>query len=122
MQSPMSSPRVCIAAAVLIFAFGSGITRTASAEPSSAEAPTCVCPQASTESVDPPSQSRPLRPTYEPKEPPANSWYNSDYIFGMTRGVTGSTMHPAVKAPFLIFTLPLDIVLLPFTVIGGLFG
>lgn len=63
-----------------------------------------------------------LTPRYEPREPLKKPWYNSAYIFGMTRGVTGSTMHPAVKAPLLILTIPLDFVVLPFAAIGGLFG
>jgi hypothetical protein len=40
----------------------------------------------------------------------------------MTRGVADSTIHPAVKAPLFLFTIPLDIVLLPFAAIGGAFG
>ncbi len=47
--------------------------------------------------------------------------YNSDYIFGMTRGVADSTMIPAVKPLFFLVTIPLDIVFLPFAAIGGLF-
>ncbi len=47
--------------------------------------------------------------------------YNAGYIFGMTRGVASSTMHPAVKPVFFLLTIPLDIVFLPFEVIGGFF-
>ena len=32
-----------------------------------------------------------LEPRYSPREPESKPWYNSSYIFGMTRGVTGST-------------------------------
>jgi hypothetical protein len=63
-----------------------------------------------------------LEPRYQPREPQPKPWYNNAYLFGMTRGVTGSTMHPAVKVPLLVLTVPLDIVFLPFSAIGGLFG
>jgi len=63
-----------------------------------------------------------LEPRYQPREPEPEPWYNSDYLFGMTRGVTDSTMHPAAKLPLLVLTVPLDLVLLPFAAIGGLFG
>jgi hypothetical protein len=67
-------------------------------------------------------ESRPLEPRYQPREPKEEGWYNGSYIFGMTRGLADSTIAPAGKAPLFLFTIPLDIVLLPFTVIGGLFG
>jgi hypothetical protein len=63
-----------------------------------------------------------LESRYQPREPEKKSWYNSDYIFGMTRGVTGSTIAPAGQVPLLVLTVPLDIVFLPFALIGGLFG
>ena len=63
-----------------------------------------------------------LEPRYEPREPEPKSSYNESYMFGMTRGVADSTIHPAVKAPLFLFTIPLDIVLLPFAAIGGAFG
>lgn len=66
--------------------------------------------------------SRPLEPRYQPREPQPKPWYNSDYLFGMTRGVTGSTIHPGAQVPLLVLTIPLDIVFLPFAAIGGLFG
>jgi hypothetical protein len=47
--------------------------------------------------------------------------YSSAYIFGMTKGVMRSTLVPALKPVVLILTIPLDIVLLPFTAIGGFF-
>ena len=64
----------------------------------------------------------PLEPRYAPREPAEKSWYNSQYIFGITRSVTSSTLQPAAKVPLLVLTLPLDLALLPFAVIGGLFG
>ena len=63
-----------------------------------------------------------LEPRYQPREPEPKSWYNSSYIFGMTRGVANSTMVPAVKVPLFVLTVPLDIAFLPFAAIGGLFG
>jgi len=63
-----------------------------------------------------------LQPRYEPREAEPASWYNASYLFGMTRGVAGSTMHPAAKVPLFVLTVPLDIALLPFAAIGGLFG
>jgi hypothetical protein len=63
-----------------------------------------------------------LQPRYQPAAPEETSWYNSSYIFGMTRSVAGSTMVPAAKVPLFVLTVPLDIVFLPFAAIGGLFG
>jgi len=63
-----------------------------------------------------------LEPRYKPVPPEEESWYNSNYIFAFTRGLAGSTLHPVAKAPLFVLALPLDIVTLPFTVIGGLFG
>jgi hypothetical protein len=47
--------------------------------------------------------------------------YNDDYIFGMTKGLAASTMVPALKPVFMIFTIPLDLVFLPFAWAGGYF-
>lgn len=47
--------------------------------------------------------------------------YNSDYIFGMSKGVAESTMIPAIKPLFFLITIPLDIAFLPFAAIGGFF-
>jgi hypothetical protein len=51
----------------------------------------------------------------------SNEGYNSGYIFGMTKGIANSTVHPAVKPVIFLVTIPLDLVLLPFAAIGGLF-
>ena len=67
-------------------------------------------------------ESRPLEPRYQPRDPKEVGWYNDSYIFGMTRDLANSTIAPAGKAPLFLFTIPLDIVLLPFTIIGGFFG
>ena len=40
----------------------------------------------------------------------------------MTRGLADSTIHPAVKTPLFLFTVPLDLVFFPFAAIGGFFG
>ncbi len=47
--------------------------------------------------------------------------YTGEYIFGMTKGLMRSTLEPALKPVFLIFTVPLDLVFLPFAAIGGFF-
>lgn len=62
-----------------------------------------------------------LEPRYQPREPEPKPWYNTAYLFGMTRGVTNSTIHPAAQVPLLVLTIPLDIVFLPFAAIGGFF-
>ena len=79
-------------------------------------------PQALQVAQAPDAPPRELQPRYEPVPPPEKSWYNSSYLFGMTRGVANSTLVPAFKAPLFLLTVPLDIVLLPFTAIGGMFG
>lgn len=67
------------------------------------------------------SQPRELQPRYEPVEPQPKSSYNDEYIFGLTRGVVDSAMHPAAKVLLFPLTVPLDLVFLPFSAIGGLF-
>lgn len=62
-----------------------------------------------------------LEPTYEPRPPPEPQVYTGQYLFSLTRGVSDSTLHPAAKAPMYLFTVPLDIVFLPFTAIAGFF-
>ena len=47
--------------------------------------------------------------------------YNSDYIFGMTKGVANSTIIPAMKPLFFLVTIPLDLAFLPLAWIGGFF-
>jgi hypothetical protein len=65
---------------------------------------------------------RELEPRYQPVPPQPKSWYNNSYLFAMTRGVANSTLDPAAQAPLFLLTVPLDLVLLPFAAIGGLFG
>ena len=62
-----------------------------------------------------------LQPAYEPVRPKKSSGYNSEYLFGMTRAVAGSTMHPAVRILCFPVTVPLDLALLPFEFVGGFF-
>ncbi len=63
-----------------------------------------------------------LEPRYQPREPEPKGWYNGSYVFGLSRSLANSTIEPAGKAPLFLFTVPLDIVLLPFALIGGMFG
>ncbi|MFK7897743.1 MAG: hypothetical protein AB8G23_18045 [Myxococcota bacterium] len=67
-------------------------------------------------------RSRPLEPTYQPREPEPEGWYNGSYVFALTRGVADSTIAPAGQVPLYVLTVPLDIAFLPFALIGGLFG
>ena len=48
--------------------------------------------------------------------------YNTDYLFGLSRGTADSALLPAVKPLVFLLTVPLDIALLPIATIGGLFG
>lgn len=47
--------------------------------------------------------------------------YDSSYLFGMTKGVSHSSLTPALKPLVFLVTVPLDILLLPFAAIGGFF-
>ncbi|NQZ98647.1 MAG: hypothetical protein HRU01_19265 [Myxococcales bacterium] len=47
--------------------------------------------------------------------------YNGSYLFGMTRAIVNSTLHPAVKPLVFVVTLPVDLALLPFAAIAGFF-
>jgi hypothetical protein len=81
---------------------------------------------AANESVEHPSEGDEERrgriePRYQPREPEEEPFYDSDYLFGITRAVTNSTMVPAGKVPLLLLTIPLDIAFLPFAAIGGFF-
>lgn len=107
--------RIALVAATLAVAApalaGAGAPQPAAAGP----APLVVAQGGTTESGR-------LQPRYEPAPVEEKGFYNSGYLFSLTRGVAGSTLHPAAKAPMFLFTVPLDIVLLPATLIGGLFG
>ncbi len=73
---------------------------------------------------EPPTEPPPreLQPRYQPVPPQPKSWYNDTYIFAITRCVANSTLAPAAQAPLYLLTVPVDLVLLPFAAIGGLFG
>jgi hypothetical protein len=62
------------------------------------------------------------RTAIAPVELETHEGYYAGYIFGMTRGVAWSTISPVLKPLLFVLTVPLDIVLLPFAAIGGLFG
>jgi hypothetical protein len=68
------------------------------------------------------TEPRPLEPRYQPVPPEKEPWYNAGYIFVLTRGVARSTLSPMAKAPLFVLTMPLDVALLPFAALGGLFG
>jgi len=62
-----------------------------------------------------------LEPRYQPREPEEPNAYDGDYVFAMTRGVADAPIAPAGKVVLYVLTLPLDIALLPFALLGGLF-
>ncbi len=47
--------------------------------------------------------------------------YNDEYIFAATRGVTDMDAPPYLKVPLIPLTVVLDVAILPFEVIAGLF-
>lgn len=96
--------------------------RVAATGPSSLRTPVPVEPSLYRLAQAAETESRELQPRYEPVPPQPKSSYNSSYIFGMTKDLAASTIAPAGKAPLFLLTVPLDIVLLPFTIIGGFFG
>ena len=49
------------------------------------------------------------------------SGYDSSFMFAMSRGLAQSTVVTPLKPPLFLFTIPLDIVLLPFAAIAGFF-
>jgi hypothetical protein len=49
------------------------------------------------------------------------SGYNDEYIFAATRGVTDMDAPPYLKVPLIPLTVVLDVAILPFEVIAGLF-
>ena len=74
-----------------------------------------------------PRELEPRYPAPEPGPPgPYNEQereiWNGDYVFGMSRSLARSTIVPAAKAPLFLFTIPLDVVFMPFALIGGFFG
>jgi len=47
--------------------------------------------------------------------------YNDEYIFAATKGVTNMDAPPYVKVPLIPLTIVLDVAILPFEVIAGVF-
>jgi hypothetical protein len=47
--------------------------------------------------------------------------YNTAYLFAMTKAVASGPVTPALKPLLFLFTVPLDIITLPFTAIAGFF-
>ncbi|MDG2333028.1 MAG: hypothetical protein P8Q97_02270 [Myxococcota bacterium] len=66
-------------------------------------------------------QAVPLAMAQDNLDLEAHGGYSDEYVFAMTKGVMRSTLAPAVKPLALIFTVPLDLVTLPFALVGGLF-
>jgi len=48
--------------------------------------------------------------------------YNTEYIFGVTRGLKDQSIPPLCEGVAWIVTVPFDIANLPFTALAGLFG
>lgn len=65
--------------------------------------------------------NRPMQASNQSIDMRDDDYYDSSYIFGMTKGVANSTLTPALKPLVFILTVPLDIALLPFAAIGGFF-
>jgi hypothetical protein len=66
----------------------------------------------------------------EPSDNPAleqwrdgRAWrYNTEYLFGVTRGLKDQDIPPWCEGAAWVVTVPFDIANLPFTVLAGLFG
>jgi len=83
-------------------------------------------PALALESDQPPEvgQSAELSPyvmAYDKLDVEDRQGYTTQYMFSMSKAVTRSTLEPALKPAVLLFTIPLDLVLLPFAAIGGFF-
>ena len=48
--------------------------------------------------------------------------YNTEYLFGVTRGLKDQNIPPYCEKTAWILTVPFDIANLPFTALAGLFG
>jgi hypothetical protein len=62
-----------------------------------------------------------LEPTHPPMPPPEKKIYTTDYLFAVTRSVTGSTLVPAAQVPLIFLAFPVDVVFLPIEAIAGFF-
>jgi len=101
-------------------------TSDAAVDPGDGSVP-APAPEASAMGSDP---SAPTSGTSLPESEPTTSggpyepWhYNTDYFFGLTRGLWEEEgVSPVLRPVVMIFTLPLDIVILPAAALAGLFG
>ena len=62
-----------------------------------------------------------LEPTHQPMPPPEKKIYTTQYLFAVTRSITGSTLVPAAQVPLLFLAVPIDIAFLPIEAIAGFF-
>lgn len=60
-------------------------------------------------------------PTASPAQLEDRSGYDSSYLFSLSRSLADSTVVTPLKPPLFIFTIPLDIALLPFAAMAGFF-
>jgi hypothetical protein len=118
-----TGPRLSAAALALAFVVVTAQAGLAAPHPSSTSAAvsgTNVGQLAQADGESP----RELQPRYEPVPAAPSgqgSSFNDEYIFGLTRGIADSALHPAAKILLFPMTVPLDIALLPFEIIGGFF-
>jgi hypothetical protein len=104
-------------AAAFVFLATAGISNAApSGSPSTSHATPVLVELAQAGDSAPCAQSR-----YEPAGRASDSSFNDEYVFGLTRGIADSDAHPVAKILIFPLTVPLDLALLPFEAIGGLF-
>lgn len=110
-----------LAAALVVFGTAGASSAATTASPTSSTS-TLVAPAARrAEAGVQLADSRGGRDHDDSHERRSSHRYDDQYIFGLTRGIAEADMHPAVKILVFPITVPLDFVLLPFEVIGGLF-
>ena len=94
----------------------------------SAQAPapaTTTAAEATGANTDPTAEARRARARGQPVSSdlaPRGFAYNSEYIFGLSKGLAAAPITPVVKPLLFILTVPADVVLLPPAIIGGFFG
>ena len=62
-----------------------------------------------------------LADRYDDRYDDRRGGYNSEYLFAATRSVTDMDTSPVVKVPLIPLTIVLDLAILPFEAIAGLF-
>ncbi len=72
---------------------------------------------------DPPSDPTAGRGQVDPGgiEDPVDQTWTGRHIFSLTRGLSRSALKPVVRAPLYLVTVPVDVVLLPWTALLGFF-